>query len=395
MRIAIIGDSHFDEGPRFEECIRVHDWIANDIREREVDVVAHTGDLSDVAQTRRVRNAIADWLYKVAEQAPTILVRGNHDPYGDLSIFARLRTRHPVIVEESAAVHDVKGLGIACLAWPQKSRVAARARVLNPSAGKADVDELAGHAMRAVLQDLGDQLAAHKGPRLFLGHVMARGSRTSLGQPLVGMDAFEVGLDDLALVPADFYGLGHIHLPQEWLIEGRSAAFTGSPYRTTYGELEEKGYIIVDIDRPSPGEPRVVKWERVPTPCTGMVLAEITIESDGGFTFIPRGQEEVVGVEGAEVRLRYHVAADRRDVGKALVAQVRSTWLDAGAIDVKVEERVIATSTARIPEIATAATLDEKLDHYWKLRGQDLDAARRERLRARATELQAVAREAA
>ena len=45
MQVAILADSHFDEHSRFAECVRVHDWIADDIAARDVDLVLHAGDL--------------------------------------------------------------------------------------------------------------------------------------------------------------------------------------------------------------------------------------------------------------------------------------------------------------------------------------------------------------
>ena len=34
MKFALISDSHFDEGSRWEECLRLHNWIADDIAAR-------------------------------------------------------------------------------------------------------------------------------------------------------------------------------------------------------------------------------------------------------------------------------------------------------------------------------------------------------------------------
>ena len=101
-RIAVIADSHFDETPggRFEECIRIHEWIAEDIAARGVDLVLHSGDLFERRSTPRERQAVADWLRAVARVAPVAIVRGNHDASGDLPLFERLRTQHPILVFE-------------------------------------------------------------------------------------------------------------------------------------------------------------------------------------------------------------------------------------------------------------------------------------------------------
>lgn len=388
IRLAQIGDSHFDSAPggRFGECVRVHDWIVEDMARRQVDLITHTGDLVDGRPTVEVERAVFAWVTQCAELAPVVIVRGNHDPRGWLTLLTKLRTRHPVIVEEGAGVHVVNGIAVACLAWPQKACVAALARQLSPGAGKDEVDAVAADAMRVVLQGLADQLAQHDGPRTFAGHVMARGSRTSLGQPLVGMDAFEIGLEDLALIPADFFGMGHIHLPQEWAIDSRHAAFTGSPYRTTYGELEEKGYIVAEwTDSTFEG------WQRIPTPCTPMVLIE-AVYVGGVDEFHIADPQDVPA--GAEVRFRYTYPADRVEEAKRAADGVKAQLLTSGAVDVKLDPQAEAVSRARAPEIATATTLADKLKLFWYARGIDLDEDRRAQLVTLAESLQQEARDA-
>ena len=214
MQVAILADSHFDEHSRFAECVRVHDWIADDIAARGVDLILHAGDVYERKSAPREREAVAAWVQRVTQTAPLVIVRGNHDILGDLPLLARLETRHPVYVEEGAAVRYVetaRGVAaVACVAWPRKASLHA----MLGQVGHEGSELAAGDAMRAVLRGLGAEMAEHDGPRLLLSHAMVRGSKTSHGQPLVGCD-MELGLDDLALAGADFYALGHIHMPQE------------------------------------------------------------------------------------------------------------------------------------------------------------------------------------
>jgi exonuclease SbcD len=87
-----------------------------------------------------------------------------------------------------------------------------------------------------------------------------RGSVTSTGQPLVGCD-LEVGLEDLALVQADAYLLGHIHKGQAWEIAGAPCVYPGSPRRTSFGESEAKGYTIVTVE----GHAATTEFVELPT----------------------------------------------------------------------------------------------------------------------------------
>lgn len=371
-RIAIISDSHFDEAPggRFEECVRIHDWIACDVAARGVELVLHSGDVFERKSTPRERAAVADWLRKLADSAPVVIVRGNHDALGDLPIFERLRTQHPVIVQEAAGVHFVAGIAVACLAWPRKAELLA-------SGGDDAAD-----ALRSVLRGFGSELDGRTGPAVLLAHAMVRGSRVSTGQPLVGCD-MEIGLEDLALARADLYALGHIHMPQQWEIDGAPCLYPGSPRRTAFGETEVKGYLIATFD----GR-QLVSVEHVPTPCAGMVLV------DGEFAD-GRLQAEWGDVGGAEVRFRYTVDAEHRAAARADAAHVRESIEECGALSVKLEEVVRPRSTARAPEVAAARTIAEKLTALWVVRGETPAADRAARLVALAQQVEGEVRHAA
>lgn len=391
-RIAVIADSHFDESSRFEECRRVHQWIAEDLRQRCVDLVLHAGDVYERRSTATERLAVAQWVREVAEVAPVVMVRGNHDALGDLPLLERLRTKHRVIVEEAARVHHIAGVAVAALAWPRKSELLARL----PAASREAGEQTAADALRAVLLGLGQQLAAHDGPRVLLAHAMVRGSRVSTGQPLVGCD-LEIGVEDLTLVSADAYALGHIHLPQSWgdeMAEHHPSApgpifYPGSPRRTAYGEVEEKGYVLLDVEGDDGTRATV---QRIPTPCAPMLLVEGIHDPDNGVIWIPLATSTELA--SAEIRLRYEVQRDHRDAARALAAMIRDGWLRAGAADVKVEERVVEVSTARAPEVATATSLGEKLVRMWSRRGDEPSPERVERLLAIAHDLEAQERAA-
>jgi exonuclease SbcD len=380
MKIAIIADSHFDQHSRFEECVRVHQWIAQDIAERRVDLVLHSGDVYERKSTPIEREAAAAWFQSLALTAPVVVVRGNHDALDDLPLLERLETANPITVVESARMVRAAGAEIACLGWPQKASVLAAAAAEGREVG----EQAAADALRSVLRGLGGQFEG-SGPRILLAHAMVRGSVTSVGQPLVGCD-LELGLDDLALAGADLYALGHIHMPQEWAIAGSPVVYPGSPRRTAFGELEDKGYVIVDFDEGDEfgSEPHVA-LERVPTPCNPML--HLTAEWTSGALVLVAPETDQIAY-GAEIRLRYRVASDEREAARAAAAQIRDLLLGKGALSVKVEEEVATTSRARTPEISAAVTLADKLAALWTLQKNGPAIERRDRLLSKVVELE-------
>lgn len=377
-RVAIIADSHWDECSRWDECCRLHEWIENDIAERGIDMVIHTGDVFERKNSPKERNKVAEWLCDVARTAPILIVRGNHDAIGDLAIYSQLEAKNPIEVVETYGVRYRNGINVAALAWPRKAHVLA-----GTDAGHEASEQMAAEALRNVLRGMGAELAQRQGPKILAAHAMVSGSVTSHGQPLVGCD-FELGIGDLALAGADFVALGHIHKGQEWSYGGVPIVYPGSPRRTAYGEVEEKGYVVATFDADN-----ACTWERVPVPATKMVLIEATWDADtSALVTIGETLPERDMVRGAEVRLRYRTPSDARDVARRMAFAQRDAMIGSGAVSVKVEEEVIATTRARVPEIAKAATTRGKLEAMWRARDAAPEPARAERIFAKLAQIE-------
>jgi len=363
MRIAVIADSHFSERSRWEECQRIHDWIAADLAQRGVGLVLHSGDLFDAKSTPSERLAVAGWLSRVAEQAPVVVVRGNHDALGDIELMGRIRSRHPIIVDEAAGVHVVAGVAVACLAWPRKAELMARLGAV----GHEATEQVTSEALKTVLLGFRQQLEQHGGPSILLTHAMVRGSKTSTGQPLVGCD-MELSLEDLTLAGANFIALGHIHQHQEWeSAEGTPIVYPGSPRRTAFGEGERKGYLVIHTQTSQ--DHRECQHEFIETPATPMVLVEASWNAELARLV---GTHRLLDVSGAEVRFRYTVPAEHRDAARSRAEEYRAYAVERGALYVKLEEVVQTTVRARAPEVAEAKTLADKLRAYWHAKGEEL-----------------------
>lgn len=398
-KVAIIADSHFDEHSRFEECVRIHDFIAEECKRRGVDAVLHSGDVYERKSTPKERAAVAHWVQKITQCGPMVIVRGNHDALGDLPLLERLETDHAVTVVEGAQVVYIHNretgasFAVACLGWPNKANILALG-----ADSHAEGELLASDALRNVIRGLGhdmrrsdEAIASDSMPRILLAHAMVRGSKVSTGQPLVGCD-LEVGLEDLRLCGADLYALGHIHMPQCWDQSGEldlggffhdrgnlpDVVYPGSPRRTSYGELEDKHFVIATFD----DEGKLADVEYVKTPCAPMVHLEGVINVDGVLD-LDAASDKLLGdvsVQGADVRLRYYVAPDLRDRGRVEAASLKDDLIADGACAVKVDEVVETTTRARAPELATAATLADRLDAYWKAKDSTPDGPRRRKL---------------
>lgn len=398
MKIAIVADSHFDEHSRFDECVDLHDWIADDCLERGANLLLHAGDIFERRSTPMERIKVAEWVRFVARRIPVVIVRGNHDQVDEHELWTMLGTTERVHIEQAASAVVVAGVAIGCMAWPRKAFL---------DASGADQKT----TLQAVLRGLGQQMAEHDGPRILLAHAMVRGSQTSTGQELIGCE-LELGLDDLALADADLYALGHIHAHQWWDVAGAPAIYPGSPRRANFGELEPKGYVVAEFDTsfcgcshgwkrgncPMCGNRGALHWEFIETPATPMIHLEAEWFDDHvglpGDVIVEAGLTDDwkrADVSGSEVRLRYRVPVDRREAARARANEARDTLRGAGAVSVKLEEVVIATTRARTPEVARATTLPDKLRALWESRGDTPDQERAEALIAKLATLEEVA----
>lgn len=378
MKIAIVADSHFCESSRFEECVRIHDWIADDAAARGCTLWLHAGDVFERKSTPTERAAVVDWEQRMTSAiGQGVIVRGNHDAPGDLPILERIDTGgSSVHVVEDARVLHLEDVAIACLSWPQRSNLHA----MLPGSSRDEVEASAGDALRSVLRGLGEGLRDSREyePCILLAHAMVRGSRVSTGQPLTGCD-FEIGLEDLALVDADFYALGHVHMGNEWLIAGAPAVYPGSPRRTAFGEVEPKGYLVVEFDGRY-----LVGWERVETPATPMVLLAARWNGEqfeGGTTLVDAERR------GAEVRFRYSCPADQRESAKLAAEEVRRDLLELGAAAVKLEEQIIVQQQARAAAVTKCQSVADKLEVLWQSQGFE-PGERRDQLVGKAMQIE-------
>jgi len=379
-KLALVADTHADGRSRFEDYKRIMLWIAADAAARGCDAMAHAGDVFERRSTSEERIAVAEWMTAVTDEMPLAVVAGNHDDPRDIDLLNRLAGGHDIWAASSPATIRLGGFRFCLLPWPRTAHLLAS---LPPGhAGNGEDD--AKTALRAILTGWGG-MARDEEPRILLSHAMVRGSRTSTSQPpLVGQE-LELSLDDLACAEADFVALGHIHLGQEWAIDAGNwrvpVVYPGSPRRCNFGETEDKGYVVATFD----GN-HCVEWDRIPTPAPPMLHVSGEWKDGELVTDLTAEQLAQIGA-GAEVRLRYDVAASEREPARA-AAEARAEQLRGAGATVKVEDRLRIETRARAPEVARALSVADKLVAYWDSTNDDC-VGRRDPLLAKLHDLEA------
>lgn len=354
--LAFVTDNHFDIDARFDETVRIHDWIAEDAARRGCTGTLLGGDMFERKSCAEERNAGARWLLRMVELGDVVAVDGNHDVRGDTQIFNLIGLdrsgNRRIRFHDRPAVDVIDDVAIACLPWPRAANLLAQAG----DVGSEEVSNLAQHHLRNVLRGLGAELdqMPPEYARVALAHVMIDGAKTDHDQPLVGMD-MALSLQDLGLMRASAYACGHVHAQNEFDIAGAPCIYGGAPDHNNFGEPGPKGYVVMTFDGP-----RLVSWERVATPATPMWLLSGRWQNNGIAL-----DRAIPDVRAARVRVRYDVPADEREAAGLAAERVADHLRELGAESVKLEAQVIATKRARAPEVARAAMTEDKVVAHW------------------------------
>jgi DNA repair exonuclease SbcCD nuclease subunit/energy-coupling factor transporter ATP-binding protein EcfA2 len=358
-KIALISDLHITRGARAEDRLRVLHWIANDLRPRGVALVCIAGDVFQARPDPWEMTAAATLFGELSTDAPIVAIGGNHDvPYA-MEMLGKVRGNHAIRTYEqpSLCLLESEGIAVAAFPWPRRAPSLETVRMTAAEAARARHE-----SARAALALLGKQLAHHRArfgshAHLFLGHLMLHEAMVGIGQPPKQGAEIEFSLDDLALVGADAYLLGHVHDRHAWTIGSAPVLYAGSPDRTEFGEETIKSYAILTVD-----DAGRVSVEEIPTPAREMVLINARWSAEGGWSVDETKLLE--NAAGARVRFRYAVPVEHATAARLAATALETRLREAGAVDVRPEAELLVQPRARAPEVAAASTLAEKFDAW-------------------------------
>lgn len=378
MKIAQLSDLHF--GSRtLEEAQRCTEHAVDAALAQGAECAVISGDATDhaVAAHAPALTSLARMVRRLADHMPVLMLQGtySHEPPGTLNVFPLLGGRFPIFVADRigqvALAGDGRWLQSDGFRWQGASLPAGTAALFSclPAVNKANVaaavgareaDWVVADHVAAVLGGFGlaNQQARAAGiPTIGVSHGTVSGCVTEHGVPMAGLD-HEFTAAALFSAEASAFMLGHIHKHQVWRDGNRLVAYAGSIGRFTYGEKGEKGFLLWNVEAAG------ATCELVPTP------AQRTVEVE--FNGLPDADtlaRLAAEVEGARVRVRWTVEEDQRDRVDRLA--IESLLAQAGAVDVKLEGRVLPTIRSRSAGIAGAVTIAERLARWAELNGAD------------------------
>jgi exonuclease SbcC len=346
--------------------------VRETVEREHVDLVVFAGDMFDRAihnsEAARLPDLMEAWR-EIMDLCPVVAVSGTptHDVAGSYEPLARLHARNTFTMLDPGEPYFALDGKLLVLGCPEPSKEWFLAD--KTGLGREQAAEAVVSGMRQLLLGLGAIRKEHADlPALMVYHGQVAGATLASGQAL-RPGGIQIGRDDLALVGADYYALGDIHLAQQ--IGDLPAYYAGSAYPCNWGELDQKGCWMVDIadrftgayeDDASTNKRTFAtsfqaELTRVPFPHAPR--KKITTTWPVGLDlFEPDGQ-----VEGFQVWVDVQVT---QELAASLNTEATLRGLLAcGALEgSRVTASVIPTETVRAGEISEAQGLSAKLCIY-------------------------------
>lgn len=325
-------------------------FIFDTCRERQVHAIFNTGDTWDgpvILGDQGPVNEIFELLHMCP--APMYIVEGTktHDIPGSIDTLGHL----------SFGRIDPSYITITCYDWPQSFKTQfGHLSILpaptksflarDPSGTQEEINVAIQDKLRDILKGFAASAADSPKPHILLSHITVTGSETSTGQTMLGGD-IQVSVADLELANADIVLLGHIHKCQSL---GRNIYYAGSPYHQNFGELEDKGFLIITFE-----DGDLVDVEFIKTPSRPRQVLDVQIIAgalDWGDSVVCPGADVRVRLYGTIAEIE---AADREPEIKKFCESANS---------LKIEKMPQPENRVRSANIAAAKTIREKLVEY-------------------------------
>lgn len=252
------------------------------------------------------------------ENIPVILVIGNHDnplSFGkahSLDVFAHLPLDGFHIVSKPSIIKlETKNgpIQIVGIPWPTRNTIAISDRHLHKSSEEITryISKAVGNIIHSYAQKLDPNIPAVLGGHLTVSSGVFSGSEK---RAVYGNDPVLLP-SQLAVTPFDYVALGHLHRYQNLNSGGHPAiVYSGSTERIDFGERsEQKGFCLVSI-----AEKNKCTHEFIKTPTRPFVQVDLKLKPNVNQTEQLLDELQKHGLEGAIVKIKYHVPEGKKDL---------------------------------------------------------------------------------
>lgn len=323
---------------------------------QKVDLVLFGGDaFPDATPPPYIQQIFArEFCRLVAASIPTVLLVGNHDQHSQgaggasLCIYRTLGVPG-FIVGDTLTTHRIETksgpVQIVTLPWLTRSTLLTRPETQGLSMG--EVGELLLDRLRVALEGEIRRLDKEI-PTVLLAHVMTDTARYGAEKFLAVGKGFTVPMAILARDCFDYIALGHVHKYQE-VSQSPLAIYPGSIERVDFSEeKEEKGYVIVDVEKGR----AIANFHSLPARVFRTIEIDLSKAEAPQQKLLKRLKKE--NISDTVVRVIYKVRADQTEEIDNTVVSEALTIAHSHTIQPQVVSQL---SRPRLPEIGVDSSL--------------------------------------
>ena len=366
MKILHFADAHFD-ATTADRALASLAVVAEAGAREQVSAFVLAGDLFNRGVVNSSAARLPDLLAAIGrllDIAPVLAVSGTptHDVagcYAPLQVIEGRKHLFTLLSPGGQAV--INGCLFLGLPEPSKEWLLAGGNGLSAEESAERVKA----ELRKILLGMGAIRAAHPElPAVMLYHGAIEGATLANGQLLEG--GIALGREDLALVGADYYAMGHVHLAQQ--IPGLPAYYSGSAFPVDWGETDQKGCNLVELHK---REPRMDSAQPLPTimriPFPHPPRRKIVVD------WIDADEPISEPIDGFQIWQVYRATKEESrdiDTDKILASMI----INGALVGSRVTVELIPTETVRAAEITEQHHLRDKLRIYAEASSEEAPA---------------------
>lgn len=376
-------DADHDE---IEKCV---DHMISVAQEEQSDVIVVAGDITDSQNLKldsKSAKTICRQFSELANIAPVAVIIGTPSHDGrSAEILRFVRGTYPIHVSEKPEqLYLISGEFHTAGSWAPAAGIDAiitqiptptKQYLVDHSGAAEDTDRTIATAMSSIFGAFGAAAAQFPGvPHILSGHFQIGGAFISETQQLVGRD-IEISTDQIAMANTHVNCLGHIHLKQKL---GANTFYSGSIYRKTFGEMEDKGFYIHEIKPAELDSCYLAESRFIEVPTRRLVKIEYDFTKNGftedtpGHTQLLHAREDVLhGCQGAHIKVEIKVHQD--EAGKISQAELENYLLEeCGAERVVINMIRAPRVNVRAEKVLRLETLPDKVAEMAALRVEEI-----------------------
>lgn len=336
MRFIHIADIHASK-ERLTETLCILKTLREKAEAEKIDFILFAGDFWDSTITATKGSGFSDIVAAIRELekvSDLIFIYGtpSHEPKGSLDVFSSEKTF--VFDKMTSFVHKKTGCEIIAIPEPR------RGDYIKSSPDETD------KAINASLKEfINSRKITECKHRVVMYHGEVGGAMYQNGITASSPTALNKSL--LQSLKAEYYALGHIHLPQEVL---HNAYYSGSACPKNFGEIHDGGCNLVSIEKDS------VKVERI---SFGLPVYQ-TIKADGIDGLKLQGD-----FSNKNIRITLCCTKEEKkslDI-RALCGDIKQR---TNAVSVKIEPNITDSGIVETSSVSKRKSISEKLAEYAK-----------------------------